>query len=92
MLWGAGLGVLAGLAGTVISMFQVKSGEATRGELVAAGLLVGVPLATVAGAGAGWVWGLFFGTGNAEPTAPSPAPPRDGVGQRQGDPRRRKRR
>jgi hypothetical protein len=63
MLWGALLGALVGVAGTVISLFQLDRDEITVGETVAAGLLIGVPVTTVAGILAGWLWGALFGAG-----------------------------
>jgi hypothetical protein len=101
MLWGAVFGAFAGVAGTIISIFQFDSTESTRGEIVAAGLLIGVPVAMAGGAGAGWVWGLFFkkdGSSDQRPAtgrqraAREGSAPRDQVGHWQGDARRRKRR
>mgnify|MGYP001580597941 CR=1 FL=1 len=101
MLWGAVFGAFAGVAGTIISIFQFDTEASTRGEIVAAGLLIGVPVAMAGGAGAGWVWGLFFGSigGNEQhpvtdgrSAAGKSSLPRDQVGDWQGDPRRKKRR
>lgn len=105
MLWGAVCGAFAGVAGTVISVFQFDREASTAGEIVAAGLLIGVPVAMAGGAVVGWVWGLFFGSigGGDQPPAASgqsaagnsPEPRHQTghwAGHWQGRPRRRKRR
>ncbi len=101
MIWAAVVGASASVAGTIISIFQFDSAESTRREIVAAGLLIGVPVAMAGGAAAGWIWGLLFKSdgGSDQQTAtggPGAAgegsAPRDQVGHWQGDPHRRKRR
>lgn len=73
----------------VISLFQFEGEGTTAGEVLAVGLLVGVPVTTVAGAATGWLWGVVFGGGEDEHQ--SDAPGQGGsVGQRSGGPRRRK--
>ena len=60
-LAGAGLGFLAGVAFTVLSVFRYEPNETTLGSVVAAGLLIGVPLAVVLGTVAGWMVGRLLG-------------------------------
>ena len=60
-LIGAGLGFMAGVAFTVVSIFRYDPDETTLGALVAAGLLIGLPIAVVLGTVAGWAWGRLLG-------------------------------
>ncbi len=63
MLWGGVLGAIVGIAGTVISLFQYDSQATTAIETAAVGLLVGVPVTTIAGVLLGLLWGAVFGAG-----------------------------
>ena len=56
-LIGAGLGFLAGTAFAVVSLFRYDPEETTLASVLAAGLLVGVPIAVVLGTLVGWMWG-----------------------------------
>ena len=60
-LIGAGLGFLAGVAFTVVSLFRYDPDETSLASLIAAGLLIGVPIAVVLGTVAGWMWGRVLG-------------------------------
>ena len=60
-LIGAGLGFLAGIAFTVVSLFRYDHSETTLGSVLAAGLLIGVPFAVVLGTLAGWLVGKLMG-------------------------------
>ena len=60
-LIGAGLGFLAGVAFTVVSLFRYDPDETSLASLIAAGLLIGVPIAVVLGTVAGWMWGRLLG-------------------------------
>jgi len=60
-LIGAGLGFLAGVAFTVVSLFRYDPDETTLASVLAAGLLIGVPIAVVLGTVAGWMWGRLLG-------------------------------
>ena len=60
-LIGAGLGLLAGVAFTVVSLFRYDPYDTSLASLIAAGLLIGVPIAVVLGTVAGWMWGRLLG-------------------------------
>ncbi len=60
-LVGAGLGFLAGVAFTVVSLFRYDPDETSAGSLIAAGLLIGLPISVVLGTVAGWAWGRLLG-------------------------------
>ena len=92
MLWGAALGALAGVAATLISLFQFDRKETTATEVLAVGLLVGVPVTTATGTLAGCVWSLFFGGKVSSAPEGETSNQRGQVGQRQPGPRRKKRR
>ncbi len=74
MMWGSVLGALGGVAATLISVFQFDTSTETGtslGQVVAVGLLIGVPVTTVGGAFAGWVWDMIF---NRKPSVASAEP------------------
>jgi hypothetical protein len=60
MLTGAALGFLVGVAFTVLSLFQYDPEEVSAGQLIVAGLVIGVPISVVGGVFVGWVWGRVF--------------------------------
>ena len=60
-LIGAGLGFLAGIAFTVVSLFRYDQSETTLGSVLAAGLLIGVPITVALGTVAGWMVGKLMG-------------------------------
>ena len=59
-LTGALLGLLVGLAFTVVTFFQFDRNEFTTGELLIGGFVVAVPVAVLGGFVAGWAWALLF--------------------------------
>ncbi len=59
MMAGAGLGFVLGVAFTIISLFQFNEEETSPGEVVAVGLLIGLPLAVVGGVFLGWLWDVW---------------------------------
>ena len=61
-LIGAGLGFLAGIAFAAVSLFRYDPEETTLASVLAAGLLIGVPIAVVLGTLAGWMWGKMLGS------------------------------
>lgn len=63
MLAGGMLGAVLGIAFTVLSLFQYDSERTTAGEVVAVGLLIGVPISMLAGVIGGWIWELIFRPG-----------------------------
>ncbi|MEX0762487.1 MAG: hypothetical protein WD208_01070 [Dehalococcoidia bacterium] len=63
MLAGGMLGAVLGVAFTVLSLFQYDSERTTVGEVVAVGLLIGVPISMLAGVIGGWIWELIFRPG-----------------------------
>jgi len=60
-LIGAGLGFLAGVAFTVVSVFRYDPDKTSLASLIAAGLLIGLPIAVVLGTVAGWMCGRLLG-------------------------------
>ena len=60
-LIGAGLGFLAGVAFTVVSVFRYDPDETSLASLIGAGLLIGLPIAVVLGTVAGWMCGRLLG-------------------------------
>ena len=60
-LIGAGLGFLAGIAFTAVSLFRYDQSATTLGSVLAAGLLIGVPIAVVIGTLTGWMVGRLLG-------------------------------
>ena len=85
MLWGSILGALAGVAATVLSIFQYDSEAISLGQVIGIGLAFGVPVTTVGGALAGWIWGKVLperGATKAEAPATSA---RTAVGSRPND-------
>ena len=56
-LIGAGLGFAVGVAFTIVSVFRYDAEETTLGEVVGAGLLIGVPVAVILGTLAGHLLG-----------------------------------
>ena len=60
-LYGGAIGLLMGLAFTVISLFQFDDSETNAGDVILAGLVIGVPISVMIGLGIGWLWGRIFG-------------------------------
>ncbi len=56
-LIGAVLGFAVGVAFTIVSVFRYDAEETTLGEVVGAGLLIGVPVAVILGTLAGHLLG-----------------------------------
>jgi uncharacterized oligopeptide transporter (OPT) family protein len=59
---GAGIGILFGLVFTVISAFQFDETQTSAGEVIAVGLLIGMPITVLMGTIAGWLWDVFIKT------------------------------
>ena len=57
---GAGIGFLFGVVMTLVSLLQFNEEETNAGEVLAVGLLVGVPIAVVMGTFAGFLWDQLF--------------------------------
>ncbi len=85
MLWGSVLGALAGVAATIFSIFEYDSEKISLGQVVGVGLAFGVPVTTVGGAFAGWIWGKIFPEQGAAKIPPPTTSTRSGVGSRPND-------
>lgn len=57
---GAGIGFVFGIAFAIISAFQFDETRTTAIEMIAFGLLLGLPITVVMGTLAGWLWDIFF--------------------------------
>ncbi len=56
---GAIVGMAVGIGSMLISVFQYDSDEVSLGFVIATGVFIGVPVATMLGAAAGAVWDHF---------------------------------
>lgn len=57
---GAGIGIVFGLIFTAISAFQFDETKTSAGEVIAVGLLIGMPITVLMGTLAGWLWDVFI--------------------------------
>ena len=60
-LLGAGLGLVMGVAFTIVALVQFDESETNAKDVALAGLVVGVPLSVLIGLSIGWAWGRLFG-------------------------------
>ena len=59
---GAGIGFVAGIVFAISSLFLYDESETGPGEVLATGLLIGLPITVVMGVIAGWLWDVFIRT------------------------------
>ena len=60
MMIGTGIGFIFGIVTAVISAFQFDETRTSATEVLAVGLLVGLPISVVMGTAAGWLWDIFI--------------------------------
>lgn len=60
-LFGAALGVVMGIAFTILALLNYDKTATTAREVALTSLLIGVPISMMIGLGVGWAWNRIMG-------------------------------